>query len=127
MVKNLGGIPVLKFLQRLALDFRKYLSVIFPGLSYRQMYRKFLKVVLSLLVRVTPSNFFSRILRIPKMYVLERAERSFGLQIIFLSEQPFYGNYSTLDSHTNTVIFLRVCLLVKTESKSVTGFMMTMG
>ena len=39
------------------------------------------------------------------MYVLERAERSFGLQIIFLSEQPFYGNYSTLDSHTNTVIF----------------------
>ena len=23
---------------------------------------------------------------------------------IFFSEQPFYGNYSTLDSHTNTVI-----------------------
>ena len=28
----------------------------------------------------------------------------FSLQFIFLSEQPFYGNYSTLDSHTNTVI-----------------------
>ena len=30
---------------------------------------------------------------------------SFSLQVIFFSEQPFYGNYSTLDSHTNTVIF----------------------
>ena len=30
--------------------FSIYLSVIFPGLSYRQMYRKFKKVVLGLLV-----------------------------------------------------------------------------
>ena len=29
---------------------------------------------------------------------------SFSLQFIFFSEQPFYGNYSTSDSHTNTVI-----------------------
>ena len=29
---------------------------------------------------------------------------SFSLQVIFFSEQPFYGNHSTLDSHTNTVI-----------------------
>ena len=29
---------------------------------------------------------------------------SFCLQLIFFSEKPFYGNYSTLDSHTNTVI-----------------------
>ena len=29
---------------------------------------------------------------------------SFSLQLIFCSEQPFYGNYSTSDSHTNTVI-----------------------
>ena len=29
---------------------------------------------------------------------------NFSLQLIFFSEQPFYGNYSTLDSHTNTVI-----------------------
>ena len=29
---------------------------------------------------------------------------SFSLQLIFFSEQPFYGNYSTLDSLTNTVI-----------------------
>ena len=29
---------------------------------------------------------------------------SFSLQLIFFSEQPFYGNYPTLDSHTNNVI-----------------------
>ena len=36
VLKHFGGVPVLKFLQRLALDF-PYLSVIFPGLAYRQM------------------------------------------------------------------------------------------
>ena len=30
--------------------------------------------------------------------------RSFSLQSLLSSEQPFYGKYSTLDSHTNTVI-----------------------
>ena len=41
-----------------------YLSVIFPGtLTYSQMYRKFKKVVLGLLAHLTPSIFFSRILR----------------------------------------------------------------
>ena len=29
---------------------------------------------------------------------------SFSLQPIFFSKQPFYGNYSTLDFHTNIVI-----------------------
>ena len=29
---------------------------------------------------------------------------SFSLQSIFFSEKPIYGNYSTLDSHINTVI-----------------------
>ena len=28
---------------------------------------------------------------------------SFSLQVIFFSDQPCYGNYPTLDSHTNTV------------------------
>ena len=37
------------------------------------------------------SNFFSRFVR------------SEGLVYIFL-EQPFYGNYPTLDSHTTTLI-----------------------
>ena len=30
--------------------------------------------------------------------------RSFSLQLIFFSQKLFYGNYATLDSHTNTVI-----------------------
>ena len=64
------------------------------GLSYRKMYRKFLKAVLGLLVHVTPSIFFRRILRSDALVY-----KSF-----FFFEQPFYGNFSTLDSHTNTVI-----------------------
>ena len=68
------------------------LSVIFPGLSNRQMYRKFKKVVLGLLVHATPSNFFRRI------------HRSEALVRIFFRTAGNYGNYSTLDSHTITVI-----------------------
>ena len=56
------------------------------------MYRKVLKVVL---VQVTPSNFFRRILR---------SEAFMSFKFIFFSERPFYGNYLTLDSHTNTLI-----------------------
>ena len=33
---------------------------------------------------------------------------SFSLQVIIFSEQSFYGNYSTLDSHTNTVFLTRL-------------------
>ena len=54
---------MLKFLQRLALDFSYICLLFFAGLSYRQMYRKFKKVVLGLLAHVTPSVFFSIILR----------------------------------------------------------------
>ena len=43
---------------------------------------------------VTPSNFFRRILRSEAL-----VDKSY-----FFLEQPFYGNYSTLDSHTITVI-----------------------
>ena len=73
------------------LRFSIYLSVIFPGLSYRHMYRKFKKVVLCLLAHVMPSNFFRRILRSEALVY-----KSYLFQ--------FYGNYSTLDSHTITVI-----------------------
>ena len=38
--KKFWGRTYSKFLQRLALDFSIYLSVFFPGHSYRQMYRK---------------------------------------------------------------------------------------
>ena len=54
-----------KFLQRLALVYIRvstHLSVIFPGRSYRQMYRKFKNVVLGLPEHVTLSFFSSRIL-----------------------------------------------------------------
>ena len=41
--------------------------------------------------------------------------------LIFFSEEPFYGNYSSLDSHTNAVISHNfVCLLFKMASKTVT-------
>ena len=63
VLKNFGGVPVLKLLQRLALDFPIYLSVIFPRLPYRQMYGKFQKVVLGFLLHVTRSIFFRAILR----------------------------------------------------------------
>ena len=51
-------------------------------------------MVLGLLVHVTPSNFFRRILK----------SEALVYKSFFFSEQPFYGNYSTLDSHTRTVI-----------------------
>ena len=54
---------MLKFLQKACFRFSIYLSVIFAGLSYRQMYGKFKKVFLGLLAHVTPSIFFGRILR----------------------------------------------------------------
>ena len=38
---------------------------------------------------------------------------------MFLPEQPFYGNFSTLGFDTNTVIS-HVCLLFKMASKTVT-------
>ena len=59
----LGAVTVLKFLQKLALDFPYICLQFFPNNFYRQMYRKFLKKVLGLLAHVTPSNFFSRILK----------------------------------------------------------------
>ena len=59
----LGAVTVLKFLQKLALDFPYICLQFFPGNFYRQMYRKFVKKVLGLLAHVTPSIFFSRILR----------------------------------------------------------------
>ena len=51
-------------------------------------------MVLGLLVHVMPSIFFSRIVRSDALVY----------NWYFFSEQPFYGNYSTLDSHTITVI-----------------------
>ena len=41
---------------------------------------------------------------LPKFFQDNPLLCSFSLQLIFISEQPFYGNYLTLHSHTNTVI-----------------------
>ena len=51
-------------------------------------------MVLGLLAHVTPSIFFNRFLR----------SEALVYNSFFFSEQPFYGNYLTLDSHANTVI-----------------------
>ena len=59
----LGAVTVLKFLQKLALDFPYICLQFFPGNFYRQMYRKFKKMVLGLLAHVSPSKFFSRIVK----------------------------------------------------------------
>ena len=36
----------------------------------------------------------------PNFFIYNPLLCSFSLQFMFFSEQPFYGNYSTLDSHT---------------------------
>ena len=59
------------------------------------MKRKFKKEVLGLLAHVTPSICFGRILR---------SEALVYNSYIFFRTAEFYGNYSTIDSHTNTVI-----------------------
>ena len=109
---NFCGLPVLKFLLRPALDF--------PYIYVCNFSRDFLTIKCiknitkwsCLLAHVTPLIFFSRILRSEVQFTIH----------FFFSEQPFYGNYSTLDSYTtNTVISHAVDgLLVKMASKTVT-------
>ena len=77
----LEAVTVLKFLQKLALDFPYICLQFFPKNFYRQMYRKFLKKGLGLLAHITPSNFFSRSLK------------NEAVVYSSLLKQPFYGNY----------------------------------
>ena len=58
------------------------------------MYRNFKVLGLGFLAHVTPSIFFSTILK----------REALVYNSYFFLEQPFYGNYSTSDSHTNTAI-----------------------
>ena len=62
--------------------------------NYRQMYGKSKASLWRNLSTGAPPNFFKD----------NPLSCSFSLQLIFFGGQPFYGNYSTLDSHTNTVI-----------------------
>ena len=90
-----GAVTALKFLQKLALDFPYIRLQFFPENFYRKMYRQIKKKVLGLLAHVTPSNFFSRILKSEALvYNSYFFQNSRFKEII----------YSTLDSHTNTVI-----------------------
>ena len=91
--------------------FSIYLSVIFPGLSYRQMYRKFEKVVLGLLVHVTPSNSFRRILR---------SEASVYKSYFFQNRTAVIRKLLDIRFSYNHCNFSRACLLVKMASKTVT-------
>ena len=90
----LGAATVLKFLQKLSLDFPHICLQFFPGNFYRQIYRKFVKKVLGLLAHVTPSNFFCRILK----------SKALVYSSYMFLKQPFYGNYSALRYHRNTGI-----------------------
>ena len=89
--------------------FSIYLSVFFPGLSYRQMYRKFKKVVLGLLAHVTASISFSRILSSEALIYNSYYFRTAVLRKLFDIRFSY--------THCN---FSRVCLLVKIASKTVT-------
>ena len=75
------------------LRFSIHLSVRKSRENYRQIYGK------------SKASFWRNLSTgIPKFFQDNPLLCSFSLQLIFCSEQPFYGNYSTLDSHTNTVI-----------------------
>ena len=74
--------------------FRIHLSVRKSRENYRQIYGKCKASLWRNLSTDTP----------PKFFLDNLLHCSFSLQLIFFSEQPFYGNYPTLDSHTNTVI-----------------------
>ena len=56
-----GAVTALKFLQKLALDFPYICLQFFLGNFTDKCIENFKKTVLGLVVRVTPSNFFSRI------------------------------------------------------------------
>ena len=56
---------------------------------------------------------------VPPIFYYNLLLCGFSLEFIFFSEQPFCRNYSTLDSHTNTVISRAVVHFVKMASKTV--------
>ena len=91
--------------------FSIYLSVIFfLGLSYRQMYRKFKKVVLGLLTHVTPSIFSVESLGVKRQFT--------NIDIFFRTavlRKLFDIRFSY--KHCN---FSHICLLIKMALKPVT-------
>ena len=86
---------MLKSLQRLALE-SPYIFVcnFFRDFLIDKCIGNFKSGSMSSSAFVKPSIFFSRNLW----------NEALVYKSCFFSEQPFYGNYSKLDSHTNTVI-----------------------
>ena len=100
---------MLKFLQKLALDFPYICLQFFPGNFYKRMYRKCIKKVLGLLPHVTSSIFFSRILKSEALVYNSYFFKAAVLRKLF--------DIRFLYKHCH---FSRVCLLVKIASKTVT-------
>ena len=99
---------MLKFLQRLALDFPYICLKFFLGLSYRQMYKKFEKVVLvGLLAHVMPSIFLVEFLGVKDKFAIHSFFRTDVLRKLFDIRFSY--------KHCN---FSRVCLLFEMASKS---------
>ena len=93
------------------LKFSIHLSV---KISWEKLQTNIWKIWSKLLEKFKHSNSSQNLLLKPLLC-------TFSLKFIFFSEQSFYGNYSTLDSHAYKYCnFSRVCLLVKMASKTVT-------
>ena len=101
--KGFGAEPVLKFLQTLVLDFPHIYLQFFRKLQWagRNIFadkcmENFRKLFLCMQLHVTPSDFFSRVLRSVKL--------KFTIHVFFFNRQLFSGNYLTLDYQADTAI-----------------------
>ena len=113
VLKNFGGVPVLKFLQTHALNFPYYLSVIFHRIFLQTNVQK---IWFQVFQHVECPQFFS----------VESSGMKLYFTIHIFSKQPFYSNYSTLhvDSHTNTLIIISHALDdVETVTRSVASML----
>ena len=91
-MKKLWALHALEVLEQLFKIFRTFVCKKVPG-KIRDKYMENLKQASGeIQAPARPPNFLVPLLC------------TFNLQFTFFSEQPFYGNFSTLDSHTNTVI-----------------------
>ena len=112
VLKNLWGVPVLKFLERFVLDFPYICLQFFPGLSTDKCIQNLKKIVLGLLAHVTPSFFFSRILRSEALVYNSYFFRKTVLWNLF--------DIGFSYKHSSDCNFSLVCLLYKMASKTVT-------
>ena len=105
VLKNFGGVPVLKFLQTRALDFPYpyYLSVIFPGIFSQTNVQK---IWFQVFQRVERPQFFSvESLGMRLYFTIHIFFKTAVLQQLFdITRNPYEFLILHVDSHTNTVI-----------------------